>query len=182
MSESVDKPIILVPGPMQVESGTTTDPERRQAIRYPFTAAIEVMELRSEARVIGRTSDLGRDGCYIDTLTPLAVGSVVRVRMERDLSVFKALATVIYAHLSMGMGLTFTEIKPEDQAVLGSWMAELSGERLPDLEVAATGPEAGLLSALLNLRQVLNELINMMVRKKIIHENEGAALQRRVFR
>jgi hypothetical protein len=182
MSERSDKPLILIPGPMPVASGTTNDPERRQDIRYPFTAAAEIIEVFSQTRVIGRTSDLGRGGCYVDTLTPLAVGAVVRVRMERELRVFEAVATVSYAHLSMGMGLVFTEIKPEHQAVLGAWMAELSGERLPEREAAATGPETSLLSAVLNLRQVLNELINLTVRKKIINENEGAALLRRIFR
>jgi hypothetical protein len=182
MTERSDKPLVLVPGPMPVASGTTTDPERRQGIRYPFTAAAEIIEVFSQTRVTGRTSDLGPGGCYVDTLTPLAVGAVVRVRMERELRVFEAMATVIYAHLSMGMGLAFTEIKPEHQAVLGAWMAELSGERLPEPEVVATGREAGMLSAVLSLRQVLNELINLMVRKRIINENEGAALLRRMFR
>jgi hypothetical protein len=182
MSQRSDKPLILVPGPMPVASGTMNEPERRQVIRYPFTAAVEVIDLRSQTRVIGRTSDLGRGGCYVDTLSPLAVGAVVRVRMERELRVFEAVATVIYAHLSMGMGLAFTEIRPEHQVVLGAWMAELSGEPLPEPDAVATGPEAGPLSAGLNLQQVLNDLINLMVRKKIINENEGAALLRRMFR
>ena len=181
MSERSDKPLILVPGPMPVATGTTTDPDRRQAIRYPFTAAVEIVDLRSQTRVTGRTSDLGQGGCYVDTLSPLAVGAVVRVRVERELRVFEAIATVIYAHLSMGMGLTFTEIKPEHQVVLGAWMAELSGEQLPEPDAPATA-EAGMLSALLNLRHVLNELVNLMVRKKVITENEAAALLRQMFR
>ena len=182
MSQRSDKPLILVPGPMPVTSGTTSDPERRQAIRYPFTAAAEIIDLRSQTRVIGRTADLGRGGCYVDTLSPLVVGTVVRVRVERERRVFEAVATVIYAHLSMGMGLAFTEIKPEHQAVLEAWIAELSGERLPEPDAAATVPEAGPVSAVLNLQQLLNELINLMVRKKIINENERAALLRRMFR
>jgi hypothetical protein len=172
----------MVPGPVPVALETTIDPERRQAIRYPFTAAAEIIELSSQTRVIGRTSDLGLTGCYVDTLTSLPVGAIVRIRMDRDLRVFEALGTVIYAALSMGMGLTFTKIKPEHQAVLEAWMAGLSGDQLPEPEVVATGREAGMLSAVLSLRQVLNELINLTVRKGIINENEGAALLRRMFR
>jgi len=182
MSERSDKPLILVPGPKPVASATTTDPERRQAIRYPFTAAAEIIEVFSQVRVTGRTSDLGRGGCYVDTLSPLAVGAVVRVRVGREQRVFEAVATVIYSHLSMGMGLTFTEIKPEYQAVLDTWMAELSGEQLPEPNAPAAEPEASLSPTILDLRQVLNELVNLMVRKKIINENEGAALLRRMFR
>ena len=55
-------------------------------------------------------------------------------------------------------------------------------EFVPEPDAVATEPEAGPLSAVLNLQQALNELINLMVRKKIINENEGAALLRRMFR
>ena len=78
----------------------------------------------------------------------------------------------------MGMGLAFTEIKREHQAVLRSWIAELSGEQAPEPAASATEtePEAGAIEANANMRLVLNELINLLVRKKIITENEGAAI------
>jgi hypothetical protein len=182
MSDYSDKPLVLVPGPIRVASEAPSGPERRQIIRYPFTAAAEILELRSQTRVAGRSSDLGLGGCYIDLMSPLAVGSIVRIRLEREQNVFEAMATVAYAHVSMGMGLTFTEIKPEHQAVLRTWVAELSGEQLPEPEVAAAEPESGMLSTVLHLQQVLNELINLMVRKKVINEAEGAALLRQIFR
>jgi len=181
MSERSDMPIVF-PAPLPEEQAKSGGPERRAVVRYPFTAAAEVYELRSQTRVVGRCSDLGPGGCYVDTLSPFAVGSAVRVRIERDLREFEAEATVAYAHVSMGMGLAFTEIKSEHQGVLRFWIADLSGERPPKLEVAPAGPEAGLLGAIENLRQVLNELVNLMVRKKIITENEGAGLLRQMFR
>jgi len=182
MSNISDKPIIAVPGPMPVESEIESGPERRRVVRYPFTAAAVILDLSSHARVAGRSSDLGLGGCYIDILSPFAVGSAVRVRLEREQKVFEAGATVMYAQVSFGMGLAFTEIKPEHQAVLQAWVAELSGEGLPEPEVAAAAPESGILSTVLSLQQVLNELVNLMVRKKVISESEGVTLLRQIFR
>jgi hypothetical protein len=182
MSNRSDKPLILVPGPMQTASEAANGPERRKAIRYPFTGAAEVMDVSSQTRVAGRTSDLGLGGCYVDTITPLSVGTLVRVRIKREQNTFEAAATVVYAHVSMGMGLAFTEIKPEYQAVLRAWVAELSGEQVAKPEVADTEPESSQASTILNLQQVLSELVNVMVRKKILNAAEATALLRQIFR
>jgi hypothetical protein len=182
MSKSSDKSLTLVPGPMPVKSGTGEGAERRRVDRYPFTAAADVVDLRSETRVSGRSSDLGLGGCYIDILSPFGAGSAVTVRLQREEHVFEAKATVTYSQVAMGMGLAFTEVKPEHLAVLRAWVAELSGEALPEPDVAAAGPEYATLSTVLNLQQVLNELVSMMVRKKVISDTEGAALLRQIFR
>lgn len=179
MSESSEVPVVFS-APIPEEPPSSRNPERRGGVRFPFTAAAEVHDLRSQTRVVGRCSDLGSGGCYVDTLSPFSVGSAVRIRIERDLQEFEAEATVAYAHVSMGMGLAFTEIKDEHQGVLRSWIAELSGEKAPKVDVSYTGHEAGLLGA--NLVQILNELIHLMVRKKLITENEGAVLLRQMLR
>jgi hypothetical protein len=182
MSEHSDKASVLPP-PSPGELKDRRGPERRKHGRIPITAAAEVYELRSQTRVAGRCSDLSRGGCYVDTLVPFAVGSIVKIRIERKVHGFEAEAVVAYAHVSMGMGLTFTEIKPEHQDVLRSWLAELSGEDSAELasskqESAARGKE----EEDTNLRLVLNQLITLLVRKKIILEAEGAELLRQLFR
>ena len=181
MSKISDKPMGVVPGPTPAESEMGNGPERRRAVRYPFTAAAEIIDLSSHARVTGRSSDLGLGGCYIDILSPFALGSAVLVRLEREKKVFEAMAKVMYAQHSMGMGLAFIEVKPEHQAVLQAWVAELGGEAMPKFDLAATGPESGNLSTVLTLQQVLNELVSLMVRKKLINETEGAALLRKLY-
>lgn len=181
MSERPDMPIVF-PASLPEEPPKSGGAERRAEVRFPFTAAAEVYDLRSQTRVTGRCSDLGSGGCYVDTISPLTVSSVVRVRIERDLREFEAAATVAYAHVSMGMGLMFTEIGPKHQDILRIWIAELSGEQPPKLEVSADGSEAGLYDSVANMRPVLNELIKLLLRKKIITENEGADLLRQVYR
>jgi len=80
------------------------------------------------------------------------------------------------------MGLVFTEIKPEHHAELQKWIAEVSGERSPESETLATNPGAGMVPAIGNLREILNELIDLMIRRRVISEKEGAGLLRKMFR
>jgi PilZ domain len=181
MSERSDTPIVFT-APLPEEQPKSGVSENRAQVRFPFTAAAEIYELRSQTRVSGRCSDLSAGGCYIDTLSPFAVGAVVRIRLERDTREFEAAAVVAYAHVSMGMGLAFTEIKREHQAVLRSWIAELSGEHPHEPAAPAAEPETGAIETEANMRLVLNELIYLLVRKKIITENEGTGLLRQMFR
>ncbi len=182
MSKYSEKSQTIWPGPSQQESRESSAPERRMAQRFHFTAAAEVIDLRSKARVTGRSSDLGMGGCYIDTLAPFAVGATVQIRLERDLRELEAKGVVTYTLVSMGMGLSFTDIKPEHQAVLKAWIAELSGEKETNPEIGSLSPDPTMLATVTNNRQALNELVNLMIRKKIISENEGATLLRLLFR
>ena len=181
MPERSDKPLVLLPGPALGGSPGPVAQERRAAPRFPFTAAAEIFEIGSQGRVTGRSSDLSPNGCYIDTMSPYTAGTAVRIRLKHGLHQFEAIAAVRYSLLSMGMGLEFTEISPENQAVLRRWMAELRGEPSPEAVAPAIEPEISTAPAVGNLRQVVNELINLLIRKKIITENEGTALLRRMF-
>jgi hypothetical protein len=156
--------------------------ENRAQVRFPFTAAAEVYELRSQTRLKGRCSDLSSGGCYVDTLSPFPLGAVVRVRIERDKREFEAEAVVAYAYVSMGMGLAFKEIKPEHEDVLRSWIADLSGEQPPEPATSTSERETEATEVNANVRLVLNELITLLVRKGMITETEGARLLRQMFR
>jgi hypothetical protein len=181
MSEPSNKPLITLPGPTPDASEVMIHDERRSDFRFPFTAAAEVLDIHSQTRIVGRSSDLGPGGCYIDTLSPFEKGAIVRVRLELELQKFEATAIVAYSNSPMGMGLIFTDIRREHQNVLNAWMAQLSGEKSFESAVTAAGPEGGIPAAVTSLRPVLNELINLLVRKKILSENEGAGLLRQMF-
>ena len=132
----------------------------------------------------GRSADMGLGGCYIDTISPFSTGAKVQLQLEHGGRVFESEAVVAYSHTSMGMGVAFTNVKPEYQTVLKTWVDELSGEKLPEQETT-TGPpptQDELSPAMLNLREAMTGLINLMVRKKFITEVEGTGLMRQIFR
>ena len=180
MPEHTDKPLIILPGPERNLRRKLDDPERRNALRFSFTAAAEVTDLRSQTRIAGRSSDLGLGGCYIDTLSPFSAGTVVRLRMEHDLHVFEATALVAYSHVTMGMGLSYTNIKPEHQAILQLWMDDLSGGLSPEPEAPVAGPQTIMPTATAGLGEVMKELIHLMIRRKLISQNEGSELLRQI--
>jgi hypothetical protein len=187
----------MLPAPLTEEQVKGGGPERRVQTRFPFTASADVYELRSQTRLNGRCSDLSVGGCYIDTLSPFPVGAVVRVRLVRDSRAFESAAVITYAHNSMGMGLSFTGMKREDQEVLRSWIADLSGEQPPELAVSLEAPapvpappppapppaakETETPDTNASLQPIVYELITLLMRKKLITENEGALLLRRMF-
>jgi hypothetical protein len=51
--------------------------DRREAPRYPLILAAEVVETATGATLTGRSSEVSRTGCYIDTLNPVPLGSQV---------------------------------------------------------------------------------------------------------
>ena len=181
MSQSSEKTNVI-PGPSLEGSSSSSNSERRALNRIPFTAAAEVLELRSQTKVSGRCSDLGPGGCYVDTLTPFAVEAPVRIRVQRDGRAFEADAVVIYAHVAMGMGLRFTNIKSEYLDVLREWTAELSGGQDPAQLLSAPGSEARTMPNTDTLLRSFNELIKLLERKKVISEKEAAELSLQMFR
>lgn len=178
MPQNLEKPIPLASPAASTEGESGGQENRRFAERYVFSASAKVVDMRSQTLVTGRSSDLGLGGCYIDMMSPFAVDSVVRVRLEHQQKAFEAIATVIYAQPSMGMGLTFTKIEPEHELILRGWVGEASGGEFenPDFKPGISVQE--LRSKLTIVQQVLDETIKLMVRKKIISEIEGAELMR----
>jgi hypothetical protein len=172
--------------------------ERRMYCRFPFTAEATVVELSSQTQVIGRSSDLGSGGCYIDTMSTLPVGTGVRLQLKHEQRIFEALAIVSYAHHSLGMGLAFVAIEPNHRMLLDQWITLLTGgpaEQIPESTPATTqcaGPppvgvqpgthEMEALSQVFKMRQVLSELIGLMVRKRLIDQKEAANLLQQIFR
>jgi len=182
MSDRSNKPISL-PEHVIEELPTADIPERRKVARYSYIAVAEVFDTRSQTRLAGRCSDLSMGGCYVDTLAPFPIDSGIRVTIQHDSREFHAVAVVSYCHPSMGMGIKFTEIEPESRNVLCYWVADLRGEPIPE-PASKQAPPSFVQSndAVSNLRLVLNELVTLLVRKKIISETEGAELLFRALR
>jgi PilZ domain-containing protein len=186
MSENSDKTTFAsVPSAGNSEKQESSSklgyPERRGQERFPFNADADIVELRSRTRSPGRCSDLGSGGCYVDTMAPFSVGAEVRIRIKRESREFEAAAVVTYSHSSLGMGMKFTGISREHQEVLNSWLAEVSGGACKGIDPPQTQTDleaAGDTNFLL----VLNQLVALLVRKKILTESEGSGLLRKMFR
>jgi hypothetical protein len=103
--------------------------DRRYAIRYPFAADAEVLDLESGARSEGITSDLSLGGCFVCTSKPLAVKSRARVTLKRKGESVEALAMVRIVKPRIGMGLEFIDIESTSNSILARWLGQLRRER-----------------------------------------------------
>lgn len=99
--------------------------DRRYAIRYPFAADAEVLDLESGSRSVGITSDISLGGCFVCTSKPLALRSRARVTLERKGESVQALAMVRIVKPRIGMGLEFLDIESSSNSILVRWLEQL---------------------------------------------------------
>jgi Tfp pilus assembly protein PilZ len=103
--------------------------DRRASPRFPVVLSAEVTEIATGIRFSARTSDLSRNGCYIDTLNPLSVGSAVFVRLSQGSETIETAGKVVYVSPRLGMGIAFSkDLAPNQLAVLDRWLAQATKE------------------------------------------------------
>lgn len=155
--------------------------EKRSCPRYPFSPAVEALDLEADTRIMGRLSDISRNGCYVDTINPFAKDAPVTLTISRDNQSFKTQAKVVYSKLGMGMGLLFTTAEPDQLRVLGSWLNELSGGRVHEEETSNLflQPEAAK-STEIELRKIVGELIALLNGKNMLNDSEAMGLLRKL--
>jgi hypothetical protein len=103
--------------------------DRRYAIRYPFAADAEVLDLESGTRSEGVTSDISLGGCFICTSKPLPLKTRTRVTLQRKDERVEALAMVRIVKPRIGMGLEFIDIESASTATLNRWLEQLRRTR-----------------------------------------------------
>ena len=179
--------------------------ERRAEPRYSIAAMAEAIEIKSNTRVSGRISDFGAGGCYFEVMSPFGVGSDVQLRITRNEQTLTANGRVLYSTGGMGMGLVFTRVEPEQRSLLLKWVSELSGKQTPPTaqpgasvetppspavsstfeyshEVEHEAPSAAETSGSNDEpRNVLNELIISLMRKRVLTDSEGKELLRKLM-
>jgi hypothetical protein len=111
------------------QSSKTAVRDRRYAIRFPFAADVELIDMESGARTDGVTSDISLGGCFICTSKPMPVGSRARVIMSRKGQVVEALATVRIVKPRIGMGIEFIDVEAPHHEVLARWIEQVRQSR-----------------------------------------------------
>ena len=155
--------------------------ERRTHPRYHFTTTAEILDLGSGAQCSARTSDISLGGCFIDTTSPFAAGTAVKVRLTQEKKVFVTRAVVASAMAGMGMGVRFLDVEPQQMEVLGKWISQLSGDLAPAFAGFDEVPEAsGEVPLKEEFHYTLNELIVALMRKGILGEVQGKEMLRRL--
>ena len=107
---------------------TKVQSPQRTVPRYTFVATTELIDSASASRFSGRVTEISRQGCYVDILNPLPVGTALNVLISRDQGTFVTKGEIIYVHEGIGMGVVFLNPSKEQLKVLDSWLAEIQSD------------------------------------------------------
>jgi hypothetical protein len=110
-------------------SNTLTVRDRRYAIRYPFAADAELLDLESGSRITGVTSDISLGGCFVCTSKPFALKTRVRATFLYKEQTVEALGVVRIVKPRIGVGIEFLDVESPYHEVLSRWIAQLQKNR-----------------------------------------------------
>jgi hypothetical protein len=153
--------------------------EHRQNPCYSFSCDAEVIDINGNTRIIGRVTDIARKGCYVDTISPFAPGTLLAVKIRRGIQTFETQGSVVYSTVGLGMGLCFTVTEQPHSLLLEAWLGELNGDKQPVLDsFGAAAPASSSSSDLVDVqsRNVLKELIRLLRRNGALSESDSSAL------
>jgi hypothetical protein len=106
------------------KSATSVE-ERRSAPRQHFVAEAQIVEITSGVKLSARSCDLVIHGCYVDTIRPFPVGTLVRIRLKKGETIIEANGNVVYQLPGLGMGIAFHDLTPESHAALDKWLSHM---------------------------------------------------------
>jgi len=121
--------VISMPDRSGFRSGFSGIRDRRYAIRFPFAADAELIDLESGKQVEGVTSDLSLGGCFICTSKPLALNARARMKLHRKGQTLEALVIVRIVKPRVGMGIEFFDLESPNDELLASWIDSLRRPR-----------------------------------------------------
>lgn len=99
---------------------------RRQCIRYPFSAATEVLNTETAQTQHVISGDLNRFGCFLITPAAFSRGTRVWLQVEYSSEHFSAFGKVAYTSAE-GMGIVFSTIEQKDELILDCWLSQKIG-------------------------------------------------------
>jgi hypothetical protein len=91
--------------------------ENRRSPRFPFIAVAEITHTDSGEQLDSRVAELSLNGCYVDMLNTLPVGSEIVIKIFAESECFEAAARVIYA---------FQQVSLKSGQLLRQWLLKAS--------------------------------------------------------
>lgn len=158
------------------DTAATDIAERRSAARQHFVAEALIVASSSGARLTARSCDLVIHGCYVDTLSPFPVGTLVRIRLKKEETIVEVNGNVVYELPGLGMGIAFHDLTPESHAAVDKWLSHMPGrqESLDSLLRSADPEPAAVIPPRPTAEFV--ELIQLLKKKRILTEAEAVGL------
>jgi PilZ domain-containing protein len=105
-----------------------THPERRRHPRYTVHVQIELRQEGNDVPIRLETTDLSRNGCYVQILIPLSVGIRVQATLWLDGHPIVLVGRVVTRHPQFGNGIMFVEFEADAEQKLASYLNTLTSQ------------------------------------------------------
>jgi hypothetical protein len=110
---------------------------RRKFIRHKISFPLELRDERVNTPMRVNATDIGGNGCYVETIMPLAIGTVLKVDFWIDQEHLSASATVRTRDPGVGMGIEFTGLTEDTKKRFQAHLDRM------DQSMSAAAPKAG---------------------------------------
>jgi len=97
-------------------------PERRSDSRVKIKAPVEIYVEGNDTPLRGATSDIALHGCYIESVFPFPIGTILDLKLQVD-GTLLVQAKVVTCDPQVGNGIQFTKMLPEDIEELKAFIA-----------------------------------------------------------
>lgn len=115
--------------PEGVESVEVSASNRRRYYRHKISLPIEVRDERVKAPTRINATDVSGNGCYIETMMPMQIGTVLRIDIWIDTDRITATAVVRTCDPGVGNGIEFTGLPADGKIKLQKYLDAVDPQR-----------------------------------------------------
>lgn len=101
-------------------------PEKRRSPRYRCEGSVQMREASCDVHTWAAFTDISLHGCYVEAQATYPVGTVLQLKLESKGIKVDTKGEVRVSYPYLGMGIAFSEMTPENQALLKELLGSLS--------------------------------------------------------
>jgi hypothetical protein len=105
------------------------DANRRRFSRHKISLPLELRDERVNAPLRINATDVSGNGCYVESMQPLPVGTVLRIDFWLDAEHIKITAVVRTCDPGVGNGIEFTGMPPEAKDRMQSYLEAVDPQK-----------------------------------------------------
>ncbi|HEV2729019.1 MAG TPA: PilZ domain-containing protein [Terriglobales bacterium] len=107
--------------------------EKRKHSRLKLRVPVELRQETTETPIRGETADLSLGGFYIEMMFTLEIGTQLDITLQVGDSTLLATGEVVTCDRTVGNGVRFTEMLPEDREELDRFLKAKEAEQKTDV-------------------------------------------------
>ena len=115
--------------PEGAEDADISAANRRRYYRHKISLPIEIRDERVQAPTRINATDVSGNGCYIETMMPMQIGTVLRIEIWIDTDRISATAVIRTCDPGVGNGIEFTGLPADGKIKLQKYLDAVDPQR-----------------------------------------------------